>query len=311
MFSESGIQETLDSTSTKLNAIKLNENPTSKIVLDRNPLDEESKKVAENELRETPERVIESVNELRKILKVDKSLQYDDSEEFLIMMLRPVKFYPESAYGLMKRIADFRKANAEILKNVSPETDKDSFLNSKVVNVLVDRDQKRRRILVMNLGSNWNPKELNIDKLFRILYLIHFGALMEPLTQVHGSIIIMDFTDLSRTQAFAFTPAFSKRLLTFIQEVVPLRIKAVHIVFQPFVFKIVWNLFKPFIGAKLKSRIFFHGAKLASLHEHIDPNYLPEEYGGTRGKIDYSGADWYPVLAELENTIKDIQKVHN
>lgn len=69
MFSESGIQETLDSTSTKLNAIKLNENPTSKIVLDRNPLDEESKKVAENELRETPERVIESVNELRKILK--------------------------------------------------------------------------------------------------------------------------------------------------------------------------------------------------------------------------------------------------
>lgn len=53
----------------------------------------------------------------------------------------------------MKRIADFRKANAEILKNVSPETDKDSFLNSKVVNVLVDRDQKRRRILVMNLGS--------------------------------------------------------------------------------------------------------------------------------------------------------------
>lgn len=67
------------------------------------------------------------------------------------------------------------------------------------------------------MTGNWNPKELNIDKLFRILYLIHFGALMEPLTQVHGSIIIMDFTDLSRTQAFAFTPAFSKRLLTFIQ----------------------------------------------------------------------------------------------
>lgn len=40
---------------------------------------------------------------------------------------------------------------------------------------------------------------------------------MEPTTQVHGAIIIMDFSGLGFRQAKSFTPAFSDRLLSFIQ----------------------------------------------------------------------------------------------
>lgn len=55
----------------------------------------------------------------------------------------------------MKRIADFRKANAKILKDVSPISEESSFLNENVVNVLKNRDQNRRRILIMNMGSKY------------------------------------------------------------------------------------------------------------------------------------------------------------
>ncbi|KAM7249008.1 hypothetical protein ACFE04_008276 [Oxalis oulophora] len=286
------------------------------VALDQSPLDELAKTVAEKELRETPAIKEEAIRELRRILAEDTTLNYDDSDEFLQMILRPVKFYPESAFQLLQRIADFREKHAKVLQNVSPLSEKDSFFNTRVLNVLVDRDQHQRRILTMCMGKPWDTRVMDTDKLFRALYLIHFGALMEPKTQVHGTVIIMDFTGLSYSQAMAFTPAFSHRLLTFIQSIInlmpfrqaygldsvlyergtkiphkiafsdamPLRLKAVHIIFQPM--------------------IHFHNNNVQSLHKHIDPSCLPSKYGGTRGEIDYSGADWYPVLAEFEEKIK-------
>lgn len=39
------------------------------------------------------------------------------------------------------------------------------------------------------------------------------------------------------------------------QEAMPLRLKEVHIVKQPFIFNVVWKVFQPFIREKLKSRV--------------------------------------------------------
>lgn len=50
--------------------------------------------------------------------------------------------------------------------------------------------------------------------------------------------------------------------------------------------------------------MFFHGNKMESLHKHIDPAHLPEDYGGTLPKINYSSVDWYPVLRTLDNEFK-------
>lgn len=50
--------------------------------------------------------------------------------------------------------------------------------------------------------------------------------------------------------------------------------------------------------------MFFHGTKMESLHEHIDPAYLPENYGGKLPKINYSSVDWYPVIRSLDSDIK-------
>lgn len=53
------------------------------------------------------------------------------------------------------------------------------------------------------------------------------------------------------------SPSFSMKLLGFIQNAMPLRLKEVHMVKQPFIFNIVWNMFKPFIKEKLKKRVRF------------------------------------------------------
>lgn len=103
--------------------------------------------------------------------------------------------------------------------------------------------------------ATWDPSKVSADQIFRIFYLIHEAAILEPETQVNGVVVIMDFEGLGMKQAKAFTPAFSYRLLTFIQDAMPLRLKEIHMVKQPFIFNIVWNIFKPFIREKLGKRV--------------------------------------------------------
>lgn len=69
-----------------------------------------------------------------------------------------------------------------------------------------------------------------------------------------------------------------------------MRIHAVHIINQPWIFEIVFNLFKPFLNERMRERIFIHGDNMESLHQHIDPKHLPERYGGIQP--DYNYNDW-------------------
>ena len=54
--------------------------------------------------------------------------------------------------------------------------------------------------------------------------------------------------------------------------------------------------------------MFFHGTDMESLHKHIDPANLPENYGGKLPKVNYSSVDWYPVLRTLDNEFKGKKK---
>lgn len=37
---------------------------------------------------------------------------------------------------------------------------------------------------------------------------------------------------------------------------------------------------------------------MASLHQFLDPEYLPEDYGGTRPRMSYTGKDWFPAIED-------------
>ncbi|XP_071450543.1 clavesin-1-like [Hetaerina americana] len=270
-------------------------------------LSEKTAEIALKELRETPELKEESLAALRKIIHDEENFHFRDDDDFLLIFLRPTKFYPESAFKLIKKLCEFRVTNASLLDGLVPSQEENAF-HEGVVNVLIDRDQLGRRIMVCNLGGSWEPKKASVDQIFRLFYLIHQMAVLEPESQVCGVIVILDFDGMGMKQVGAFSIAFSRRLLSFIQDAMPLRLKNIHIVKQPYVFNIVFNMFKPFIREKLKSRMFFHGKDMSSLHKYIDPECLPENYGGTRPKIAYSGSDWYETITAEEDYIRQWQK---
>lgn len=63
----------------------------------------------------------------------------------------------------------------------------------------------------------WDTRKVSSDQLFRVFYLVHLAAMLEPETQIRGVVVILDFEDLSMRQIKAMNFEFSHRLLTFIQ----------------------------------------------------------------------------------------------
>lgn len=157
----------------------------------------------------------------------------------------------------MRAVAEFRKTYQELVYNLNVDDLKTQFTETQVVNILPNRDQKGRRVMVVNSGQLWDPKIVTEEQMFQLFYIIHLIAQLEPVTQIAGVVVIMDFDGLGMKQVKSITPGGSKRLLTFIQKAMPLRLKEVHFVKQPFVFKVVWALLKPFVEEKLNKRVSF------------------------------------------------------
>lgn len=154
--------------------------------------------------------------------------------------------------------------------------------------------------------ERWKHKEVSLDEVFKGCVLFLEAAMIEPETQVNGAVVIFDMDGLSLSQTWQFTPPFAKRIVDWLQDSVPLRIKAIHIVNQPKIFNIVFALFKPFLREKLRKRIIFHGSDRNSLHAHISPKHLPITYGGTIDSPRITGEQWHQLLVKCDPEFKQI-----
>lgn len=68
----------------------------------------------------------------------------------------------------------------------------------------------------------------------------------------------------------------------------PHRTEEIHIINNGWAFDVVFQMFKPFLNERMRSKIFLHGWDLRSFHKHIYPQNLPEKYGGEMPKIQYT-----------------------
>ncbi|XP_015592326.1 alpha-tocopherol transfer protein-like [Cephus cinctus] len=242
-------------------------------------LDEFYKNKARTELREIPEVVDTSLRELREYIRGEPGLVVPEEEEYLIKFLRPCKWYAKSAFELMKRFYKYRLSHPRICEGLVPSKEKAIFI-SGILTPLPLRCNSGERILLLESGRKWKPKEISLEQIFKGVMLALEAAMAEPTTQVAGVRVILDMDGLSLSQVTYFTPSFASAVLEWVQKCLPCRLKGVHIVNQPYIFNMVFAIFKPFFQEKLRKRLHFHGSDRASLLSFIDAKALPTQYGG-------------------------------
>ncbi|XP_017792875.1 PREDICTED: alpha-tocopherol transfer protein-like isoform X2 [Habropoda laboriosa] len=241
--------------------------------------DEFFREKARDELRETPEVVQQALKDIRMLLKDEPELNVPDDDEFYQKFLRPCKWYPKSAFELMKRFYQFRKNNPRYCSKLLPSTEK-KVLSSEIVIPLPERTKDGCRLLLINSGRKWNTKVVSIDEILRSVMLSLDAAMAEPKTQIGGVHVMLNMDGFTLTHVTHITPTFAATVMEWVQRSLPCRLKGIHVVNQPFIFNMVYAIFKPFLMEKTRKRLHFHGTNRNTLISHLGTKCLPVEFGG-------------------------------
>lgn len=234
---------------------------------------------AKEELRETPEVVAQSFKELRELLAEEPDLHVPNRDDGLITFLRPCKWYAKSAFKLIKRYYRFRQNYPNIYAELVVSKQK-SALCAGLMYPLPLRTKDGCRVMIVEAGKRWKPKEVSINDFFKGLIFILFLGMIEPKTQIAGAHIIMDVEGLSLSHLTYITPSFAKMIVDFVQRCLPTRLKGIHVVNQSFIFNMAFAIFKPFLEEKIRKRIHFHGTNWESLMTFINKEALLKRHGG-------------------------------
>ncbi|XP_055636877.1 alpha-tocopherol transfer protein-like [Toxorhynchites rutilus septentrionalis] len=279
-------------------ALKFDENKTPYIELGNDYVvrlendeftDVKSKEKAVRELRETPDVTDKAFETLRAMLQEEKSMYVPiEDDSFLVKFLRPCKYYPDSAFALMQRYYRFKQKHPDLCDNLFPSTVKHVYAEGLLFFQPL-RDQNGCRILIMEVGKKWKPSKVPLVDLFRAMQIALEAGMDEPRTQLNGAIVILDMEGLSLTQILQFTPRFAALAVEWVQECTAIRLKAIHVVNNSYLFNMLFTIFKPFLSDKLRKRIVFHNRDWQSLTSHVDPGCLRPRYGGNLDAPDYDG----------------------
>jgi len=271
--------------------------------LDLESIPPEVQEYAERHLGENKDVQTRCVQELQDIIyeRGDVTPHRTD-KEFLLRFLRARNYHVEASYRLFVNYHEFREKNTEYYKGINP-LDLYFIGDADVVSVLPYREQNGRRILICRIGK-WNPSDYSIDELFKVVLAILEMGVLEPRAQILGGLVIFDFDGFGIHQAWQITPSVATKTADLMGVSFPMKTVAIHVVNESWVFNRVFSVFKTFIDDRYLNLVNFHGSNMESLHNHIDPKYLPVRYGGIRPEYPYN--DWFPRLLKNEQILEEM-----
>uniref|UniRef100_A0A3Q3XGM7 Clavesin-1 n=1 Tax=Mola mola TaxID=94237 RepID=A0A3Q3XGM7_MOLML len=250
-------------------------------------LSSETTEKARLELNENPDTLHQDIQQVRDMIVTRPDIGFlRTDDDFILRFLRARKFNQVETFRLLAQYFQFRQQNLDMFQSFKVD---DPGIKRALMDgfpgVLETPDQHGRKILIL-FASNWDQSRNSFTDILRAILLSLEVLIENPELQINGFILIIDWSNFSFKQASKLTPNILKLAIEGLQDSFPARFGGIHFVNQPWYIHAMYTIIKPFLKDKTRKRIFLHGNNLNSLHQLLQPECLPSEFGGTLPPYD-------------------------
>ncbi|XP_017785207.1 PREDICTED: alpha-tocopherol transfer protein-like [Nicrophorus vespilloides] len=245
---------------------------------------EETFKKIQDQLGEVTERFEHNVKLLEEWMACQPHLPKNYDKRILPIFLRGSKHDMEKTKKKLESYFTVKAAIPALFSRRDPER-KDILETIEYSDFVVmpKLTPEGYRVTISNLKTN------DLSK-FKIDILMARGALSACLrtameTPISGDVLIYDASNISAAHAAIFLTPTVRKCIIDGPEAYPNRLRQIHVInAHPIIDKVV-SIIKTLIKEKIRQRFYVH-SKPEMLLNYIPSECLPNEYGGSGGKLE-------------------------
>lgn len=272
-------------------------------------LGQEIEEYAKDNINETSEIRDKCLSEIKIWLQEEKSnLNARTEDRYILPFLRGAKFDLEEAKSKIISYYILRRDDVKWFTNRDPSLPELQEIIKLGVFVPLRKLYHNQLVILVRTAAH-NPRKHSQDNVFKVDHMIlDIAALFEfEAAQIYGVISVFDMNGVGARHAAALTPGIVKRAVTAWQNY-HVTSKSLDFVNSPIYLNVILNIFKSFMNEKMKKTVKVHTKGLESLHQIVDKDILPEEYGGTDGKLEDLINFWNEKLLSKRDWFLDDEK---
>lgn len=166
-------------------------------------------------------------------------------------------------------------------------------------------------IFVMRVG-HYNSSIMKFDDVTTYALAVADIINNQEAVQTNGLMIILDMSEVNLQHVPQFTNDFSRRYIDCWEKMFPAKMIQIHFYNYPNVFDPVYGLFRTLYFRGFDERIIIHmkeDNKLNEnpLHQYINPELLPKEYGGKLGPIEEINQNFLIWVKQQDHITKELE----
>ena len=204
---------------------------------------------------------------------------------FLLRFLRARKYNMDRAVQLYVNYFKYRRKFSHLLTDFHPHHVQD-VIQLGLFGVLNKPMYNGSRALCV-IPSRWDYEQVPPNQPYKTFLLMLEKLVEDEEVQVHGLSIFDDMGGMSWHLAYAFVSSeeLQRGALVELQDSFPVRFKGFHMFNQPWYLSMIMTIVRPFLSQKHRDRIQTHGDNYEALHDYIDVDHIPGDFGGNAPDI--------------------------
>ncbi|GFS57489.1 CRAL-TRIO domain-containing protein [Nephila pilipes] len=251
----------------------------------------------EKELNETTENKAKCLQELKILLKGEKTTKHIEFEDdFLQQYLRHSKYDTTIASIKVRNFTALRRKHGWLFQSIEFQFTQN--LSSKYACYLPYRCPDGYCISFLQLGK-WNPEELTFEDFARISFIMNLQLIRFPLSQITGVKTIVDCKNTGLRHLKYCTLQNIILLYNVTMECFPINYSDIHVINQSSLMNLLWKMAKPILPEFVKNMFIFHSST-EELFDYFPRSVIPNKYKGEL--VDYYSSNWLMKANEQQKT---------